>query len=168
LTPLLLFSRIGTMQTFLPEADFQEAAMRLDRKRLIKQSVENLQILKSLSGMYESGAWSNHPAVKMWRGHEDFLFLYNEAIIKEIILRGYKNTTHIQFDEIYEENFLGLESDTPRWLNNKKLHYTHKGRLFEKDPEHYYFYSDFADYKEMGYTCCESCNYYWPTHVETK
>jgi len=167
LTYPILFSRIGIMQTFLPEADFQDTAIHLDRKRLVKQSVENLQILKSLSGMYSSGAWSNHPAVKMWRGHEDFLFLYNEAIIKEIILRGYKNTTHVQFDEIYKENFLGLESDTPWWLGNTKVHYTHKGRLFEKDPDHYYFYSDFADYKEIGYTCCDSCSYFWPTHVES-
>jgi len=32
------------MQTFLPEADFAETAKHLDRKRLIKQSVENLQV----------------------------------------------------------------------------------------------------------------------------
>ena len=118
--------------------------------------------------MYESGAWSNHPAVKMWRGHEDWLFLYNEAIIRDIILRGYKNTTHALFDEIYEENFLGLESDKPWWLGDNKVHYTHKGRLYEKDPEHYWFYQEFADYRELGYTCCESCSYFWPTHVEGK
>ena len=156
------------MQTFLPEADFQDTAKHLDRKRLIKQSVENLQILKSLSGMYESGAWKKHPAVKMWRGHEDWLFLYNEAIIRDIILRGYKNTTHALFDEIYEENFLGLESDKPWWLGDHKVHYTHKGRLYEKDPEFYWFYQEFADYRELGYTCCESCSYFWPTHVEDK
>ena len=93
--------------------------------------VENLQVLKSLAGYYdESGAWTNHPAVKMWRGHEDWLFLYNEAIIEGIVLRGFKNTTHIQFDEIYEENFLELESDKPWWLGDEKVHYSHKGRLF--------------------------------------
>ncbi len=54
------------MQTFLPEADFAKTAKHLDRKRLIKQSVENLQVLKSLAGYYnESGAWVNHPAVKL-------------------------------------------------------------------------------------------------------
>jgi hypothetical protein len=160
---------MGIMQTFLPEADFQEVAKHLDRKRLIKQSVENLQILKSLAGLYDdTGAWRNHPAVKMWRGHEDWLFLYNEAIIKDIVLRGYKNTTHIQFDEIYEENFLGLESDKPWWLGDDKVHYSHKGRLFEKDPDHYWFYSDFADYREIGYTCCAACSYFWPTHAEAK
>ena len=91
------------MQTFLPESDFNKTAKHLDRKRLIKQSVENLQILKSLAGLYnKSGAWKNHPAVKMWKGHEDWLFLYNESIIKEILMRGYKNSTYIEFDKIYE------------------------------------------------------------------
>jgi hypothetical protein len=55
------------MQTFLPHRNFDKTAKHLDRKRLIKQSVENLQVLKSLSGLYASGAWKNHPAVKMWR-----------------------------------------------------------------------------------------------------
>jgi len=155
------------MQTFLPHKDFSETAKHLDRKRLIKQSVENLQVLKSLSGHYDkTGAWVNHPAVKMWRGHEDWLFLYNEAIVREIILRGYKNSTRETFDSIYQENFIALESDSPWWLGNESLHYSHKGRLYEKDQESYYFYAEFADYKELGYTCCVSCNYYWPTHVE--
>lgn len=157
------------MQTFLPEADFQESAKALDRKRLIKQSVENLQVLKSLAGLYdESGAWKNHPAVKMWRGHEDWLFLYNEAIIRDIILRGYKNSTQAVFDQIFEEHFMGLESDKPWWLGDEKLHYSHKGRLYEKDPEKYYFYNEYSDYRELGYTCCETCSYYWPTHIEAK
>lgn len=150
------------MQTFLPEADFAESAKRLDRKRLMKQRIENLQVLKSLAGLYASGAWKNHPAVKMWAGHEDWLMLYNEAILKEVFLRGYKDNTHVQFDDIFETHFLGMESEKPWWLGDFNLHYTHKGRLFEKDPEFYYFYSEYADYKEMGYTCCERCNYYWP------
>jgi len=150
------------MQTFLPEADFSETAKRLDRKRLMKQRIENLQILKSLAGLYESGAWSNHPAVRMWAGHEDWLMLYNEAILKEVFMRGYQDNTHVEFDKVYSENFMGMETEKPWWLEDFNLHYTHKGRLFEKDPEHYYFYSEYADYREMGYTCCASCSYYWP------
>ena len=85
------------MQTFLPEADFDQTAKHLDRKRLIKQSVENLQVLKSLAGLYSSGAWKNHPAVKMWNGHEDWLFLYNESIIKEANKYAKKlNLTHFE------------------------------------------------------------------------
>ena len=164
MTSPLLFSRIGIMQTFLPEADFAQTAKNLDRKRLMKQRIENLQILKSLAGLYSSGAWSNHPAVKMWKGHEDWLFLYNEAILKEVFLRGYKDNTSEEFDRVYEDNFLGIDTEKPWWLGKEKLHYTHKGRLFEKDPEHYWFYQEFADYRELGYTCCESCSYYWPAH----
>ena len=104
------------MQTFLPHKDFSKTASRLDRKRLIKQSVENLQVLKSLAGLYSSGAWKNHPAVKMWEGHEDWLFMYNESIVKEILMRGYKNTTNATFDQIYQDNFMMLQSDTPWWL----------------------------------------------------
>lgn len=153
------------MQTFLPEADFSETAKRLDRQRLMKQRIENLQILKSLAGLYgETGAWRNHPAVKMWRGHEDWLMLYNEAILKEVFLRGYKDNTGAEFDRVYDEHFLGMETERPWWLGKPKLHYSHKGRLFEKDPEKYYFYSEYSDYKELGYVCCPQCNYYWPTH----
>ena len=101
------------MQTFLPHQDFSKTASRLDRKRLIKQSVENLQVLKSLAGLYSSGAWKNHPAVKMWEGHEDWLFMYNESIVKEILMRGYKNTTNTTFDQIYQDNFMMLQSDRP-------------------------------------------------------
>jgi len=70
-------------------------------------------------------------------------------------------------DAIFEENFLGLESDKPWWLGDEKLHYSHKGRLHEKDPEKYYFYSEYSDYRELGYTCCNKCQYFWPTHVDS-
>jgi hypothetical protein len=134
------------MQTFLPHRNFDKTAKHLDRKRLIKQSVENLQVLKSLAGLYKS--------------------MYNESIVKEILMRGYKNTTNAEFDRVYQDHFLMLESESPWWLGDEKLHYSHKGRLYEKDPDSYYMYSDFADYRQLGYTCCESCSYYWPTHVE--
>ena len=81
-------------------------------------------------------------------------------------MRGYKNSTHAQFDTIYQENFWAVESDSPWWLGDERVHYSHRGRLHEKDPENYYFYSEFADYRQLGYTCCEPCSYYWPTHVE--
>ncbi|MGV2433157.1 MAG UNVERIFIED_CONTAM: hypothetical protein LVQ98_07860 [Rickettsiaceae bacterium] len=50
----------------------------------------------------------------------------NEAIIKEIILRGYKNSTRAQFDEIYQDHFMMLESDKPWWLGDDNLHYTQR------------------------------------------
>ena len=154
------------MQTFLPSADFKECAQNLDRKRLMKQRVENLQILKSLAGLYASGAWSNHPAVRMWQGHEDWLLAYNEEIIKEVIRRGYKDNTLETFHSVFQDHFWGVESETPWWLGNEAVHYSHRGRLYEKDPDEYRFFEVFSDYRDMGYICCPTCNYFWPTHVE--
>lgn len=53
------------MQTFLPYKSFAESAACLDNKRLGKQRVEVLQILKALHN--PSYGWQNHPAVKMCR-----------------------------------------------------------------------------------------------------
>jgi hypothetical protein len=92
--------------------------------------------------------------------------MYNEAIVKEILLRGYKNSTQKEFDYVYANNYFSMESEKPWWLGNNRLHYSHKGRLFEKDQEKYYFYSQYSNYKDLGYICCDKCNYFWPTHVK--
>jgi hypothetical protein len=36
--------------------------------------------------------WYNHPAVKMWRGHEYALYRYIQAMVSEWKSRGYKST----------------------------------------------------------------------------
>ena len=67
-------SEVIEMLTFLPYADFGLSARCLDRKRLGRQRVECLQILRTLRGV--STGWRNHPAVKMWQGCENTLALY--------------------------------------------------------------------------------------------
>ena len=69
------------MQTFLPEVTFTASAKALDNKRLGKQRVEVLQLLRALSG--ESKGWVNHPACKMWHGFEMALAVYGLAICDE-------------------------------------------------------------------------------------
>lgn len=51
------------MQTFMPYYNWDECAKVLDNKRLNKQKVEALQILKAINDP-EYG-WQNHPAVNM-------------------------------------------------------------------------------------------------------
>ena len=80
------------MQTFLPYSDFVNISKVLDYKRLGKQRVEARQILNTI---LNGGGWSNHPAIKMWRGYENALILYSNIMIKEWILRGYRNTMEI-------------------------------------------------------------------------
>jgi len=54
------------MQTFLPQISFKESAECLDNRRLGKQRVEAMQIMKAL--LLPEYGWKNHPAVKMWKG----------------------------------------------------------------------------------------------------
>ena len=77
------------MQTFLPYVyDFKQTARVLDNKRLNKQLLEGRQIYAALTG--RSTGWVNHPATRMWAGHENMLVEYLEAIKNECDRRGIK------------------------------------------------------------------------------
>jgi hypothetical protein len=152
------------MQTFLPHGyDFEATARSLDQKRLVKQAVEGYQILRSLAGI--SQGWKNHPATKMWRGHEGWLAAYLDAILDEMERRGYSAATRPKIHALIDENFPDNDLDTaPPWLLDFRVSYTHKGRLYEKMPDHYRQFADYADFKQ--YACCDRCNYFWPTHSQ--
>ena len=51
------------MQTFLPYPDFTASAAALDPRRLGKQRVEALQVLRGLT--VAGYGWRHHPAVRM-------------------------------------------------------------------------------------------------------
>lgn len=132
------------MQTFLPYPNIYKSASCLDSKRLGKQRVEAFQILKALRG--ETNGWINHPATKMWRGHEGALVLYMNACISEWIQRGFKNTMVCQH---------ALSNDPfPWWFGDERLHASHRSNLLRKDPE---FYGKFG-WKEDA-----SLSYFWPS-----
>ena len=156
------------MQTFLPSRNFVTVARMLDSKRLNKQILEGYQILNVLSGMSPTGGWRNHPAVKMWRGHEGMLHTYIQAMITEAKLRGIKTDKN-------EENIRNLFNkvgdswgDTmPDWYfdQNKimRIVTTHKANLFDKDPM-YYAHFGYAKHSFFNQPCCSTCKYYWATH----
>src|SRR5690349_6969356 len=62
------------MQTFLPFADFDRSARVLDQKRLGKQRVECIQVLRGLT--VPGYGWRHHPAVRMWSGRLEALGRY--------------------------------------------------------------------------------------------
>lgn len=64
-----------------------ETAMALDPLRLNKQIIETQQILDALNG---KKAWSRHPAVLQYKGHEEWLREYLECLV------GYKNNDLVQ------------------------------------------------------------------------
>lgn len=117
------------MQTFLPYPDFIDSALSLDRQRLGKQRVEAKQIINTLEGT--SSGWSNHPAVKMWRGYEQALALYGVVVCSVWIERGYKDSL-LPFFAVR----LGQE-EMPPWLGDERFHLSHQSNLVRKDPVHY-------------------------------
>lgn len=139
------------MQTFLPSEDFALCAMTLDRQRLGKQRVETLQIMKALAGFSKKGGWVNHPATKMWRGHEDYLMLYQIAICEEWMGRGYKDTCLWKtFDYLGQ---IEHSSTYPDWLGMEELHASHRSNLLRKSPDYY---------SQFNWSESDSMEYVWP------
>jgi len=133
------------MQTFLPLPSFNASIRCLDNKRLGKQRVEALQILRALYGEYKkTGAWENHPATKMWRGYEKALIFYKDSCIEEWIRRGFNNT--MEFTKEHSFSY-------PWWLGDVNFHASHRSNLLRKNPEHY---------SQFGWTDTPDLPYVWP------
>lgn len=148
------------MQTFLPFADFAASARVLDTRRLGKQRVEALQMLRAITR--PDYGWRHHPAVKMWRGFEEALGAYAMAICDEWCRRGHSDTcelkVRIELSElgigaIRSQPELAAAGRLPPWLGDERLHRSHRSSLLRKDPGHYGPLLDDAD-PELGY--------YWP------
>jgi hypothetical protein len=158
------------MQTFLPYPDFLSSLRVLDYKRLGKQRLEALQILKIITKDYtlisshtldfypspeiekQSTAkmgWQNHPAVLMWKGHE-------------VALANYYNLSLDIWKEMgYEQNMLkatihNMELAMPDWFGNPDFHASHRSNLLRKNKE---FYSKYA------WTEPDNLEYVWPVMV---
>jgi len=143
------------MQTFLPYRDFVDSASVLDDKRLGKQRVECLQILRAL---HDPGyGWQNHPAVLMWKGYESMLLRYAFAICVEWRHhRGFNDTCWakcVEFDNPLRPLFI------PPWLGDEDFHASHRANLLRKDPGHYL---------QFGWTEDPTMPYYWPTKQNTE
>lgn len=115
------------MQTFLPFPDFVQSAKILDYRRLGKQRVECVQLLRALAG--ETKGWANHPAAKMWRGYETALQAYKDSCIQEWISRGYKNTLEL--------SNVAAPYALPPWFGDPLFHRSHQSNLLRKDPVYY-------------------------------
>lgn len=150
------------MQTFVPFADLGQSASVLDSRRLNKQLLEGRQIYKILATNQRSGAWVNHPAVKMWRNYDTGLFEYLKAIMQECVRRNIsteKNWNAIL--DLHNNNWhRGDNATMPAWWGDERVHQSHRNNLYVKDMEYYVEFSG-----DSKVTCCDKCNYFWPTHT---
>ena len=113
-------------------------AKNLDDKRLGKQRVEALQIANCL--LVKESRWKNHPAVKMWKGYEDYL-LYNylDWIFDVWLRKGFKNEKcqelFLRLQEVCK--YPGIENiKKPPWITEEFIE-AHRSNLIRKKPEHY-------------------------------
>ena len=133
------------MQVFIVGSPL-ETAMALDNRRLNKQIIECKQILDALNG---AKAWSNHPCVLQYRGHEDWLLHYQWCL--ESYYRGVTNgTLDLEYYDARDESRV-CEAYKPMFHTQEYFDQM-KRRLFEKDEEHY---------KQWSHLGTSDINWYW-------
>ncbi len=132
------------MQTFLPYADFVQSAHALDRKRLGKQRVETIQVVRALTR--PGYGWANHPATLMWSGFEEALGRYGFACCEAWTELGFGDTCALTIatdlraagiDTVRTQSELAAADALPAWLGDEALHRSHRSALVRKDREHY-------------------------------
>jgi hypothetical protein len=135
------------VQTFLPYADFTETARVLDRRRLGKQRVETIQVLRALT--VPGYGWRRHPAALMWTGYEEALVRYGLDICDRWCGLGHADTcAGTLVADLAEakgrgrgrprrQDRLAAAGELPPWLGEPAFHLSHRSALVRKDPGFY-------------------------------
>ncbi|NKZ04720.1 MSMEG_6728 family protein [Actinomadura latina] len=133
------------MQTFLPYADFTATARALDRRRLGKQRVETIQVLRALT--VPGYGWRRHPAALMWTGYEEALVRYGLDVCDRWRGLGHADTCAgtLVADlaaakgtrRPRRQDRLAAAGELPPWLGDPAFHLSHRSALVRKDPGFY-------------------------------
>lgn len=162
------------MQTFIPKHSFKASAEVLDNKRLNKQALEGWQILMVLLELDPAGnhrpakGWRNHPAVNMWRGHENALYRYIQCMVTEWKARGFNSTIGDKAQQtMLQASAAGIIDihvhSFPQWMEDIELYAriasSHRTALLNKE---YEWYSQFGWVEDSGIRPAEYA-YIWPS-----
>lgn len=127
------------MQTFLPYPSYSVSATTLDPIRHNKQITEGFQIFSTLlSPTPLKRAWSNHPAVLMWKGHEGALFHYvQEMAIEWAEKKDKLHQSYVLLRDAFDNALLQHKLqdstfDPPPWLGYAPFHAAHRSKLLFK------------------------------------
>src|SRR5690242_8776248 len=125
------------MQTFLPYPEFARTAGCLDMRRLGKQRVEALQVLRGLT--VAGYGWRHHPAVRMWTGYEEALVRYGLEICAAWCATGRADTcansmradlaAACGIDVVRSQAALSAAAGLPPWLGREDVHRSHRSAL---------------------------------------
>ncbi|WP_328340686.1 MSMEG_6728 family protein [Streptomyces violaceus] len=154
------------MQTFLPYPGFRDSALVLDRRRLGKQRVEALQVLRGL--VVPDYAWRRHPAVRMWAGYEEALVRYGLEICRVWREQGHQDTCAATLvadlaatrphAPVRDQRQLAAEGELPPWLGDDTFHRSHRSALVRKDA---------TTYAELFPGVPDDLPHVWPTSDRT-
>lgn len=149
------------VQTFLPYPDFAASAAALDPRRLGKQRVETIQVLRGL--IVPGYGWRHHPAVKMWAGYEEALVRYGLAMCGVWSATGRADTCAATLaadlasacgvSGVRDQPALAETGDLPPWLGDEAFHAGHRAALLRKDP---------AFYRPLFGDVSDDLPYVWP------
>ncbi|MET9444640.1 MSMEG_6728 family protein [Streptomyces sp. NPDC006610] len=133
------------MQTFLPHPDFRASALALDRRRLGKQRVEALQVLRGL--IVPGYGWRHHPAVRMWAGYEEALVRYGLEMCGVWREQGHQDSCAATLvadllafrpgTSVRRQPLLAAAGELPPWLGDDAFHLSHRSALVRKDAKTY-------------------------------
>jgi hypothetical protein len=151
------------VQTFLPYPGFGDTARVLDLRRLGKQRVEAIQVLRALT--VPGYGWRHHPAAAMWAGYEEALVRYGLDVCATWCEFGHGDTcakslvadlhAATGLETARTQTELGAAGELPPWLGDDAFHRSHQSALVRKDPAHYRsFFPDVPD--DLPYVWPES------------
>jgi hypothetical protein len=131
------------VQTFLPYPDFVASAAVLDQRRLGKQRVETIQVLRALT--WPVYGWKHHPVVKMWQGYEEAVTRYGLDMCSAWCATGRADTCAATLvtdlgtgtGTVRTQQQLAAAGELPPWLGDADVHRSHQSALLRKDPDHY-------------------------------
>ncbi|HEY9264276.1 MAG TPA: MSMEG_6728 family protein, partial [Mycobacterium sp.] len=131
--------------TFLPFPGFADSAEVLDTRRLGKQRVETIQVLRALT--VAGYGWRHHPAATMWAGYEEALVRYGLEICQTWCRQGRADTCAATLltdlaagtglTAVRTQDELASAGELPPWLGTPAFHLSHRSALARKDPAHY-------------------------------
>jgi len=140
------------VNTFLI-GSFEYTAISLDHQRLLKQAVEAKQVIMIIEfkqnnpKSYKQIGFQNHPLVKMWFNYLNALKLYYNTILSRLFLLKKFNIKKLDYYIIPDTK----DIEMPWFLDYKPLIYSHRARLYQKNPFYYDFLEFPDEYLNIGY-----------------
>ena len=128
------------MQTFITEHDFYKSASNLIRQHLQSTIYESIHILASLLNINDrlvnpKRSVKNHPAAKLWAGHERALLYYIDVHLDKWYNLDYKMGINWQnYNLIKTIKKIKIDCMLPKWITTQLIQ-THRSVLIQKEIE---------------------------------